>query len=147
MRERLERRNEERLAEKERRQAERDTQAQPNEDKDFFLSNFTKEEKEVEEMLEKCIDLNPAEKAALSQHFDEMSSKCYQLQKLLADATLFLPSYDVKRRQSKLSSLQQAIADKRDQLIPKKKFAFKARQKKTDLTVEVPQVCFLPVSC
>lgn len=142
VRERLERRNEGRLAEKERRRAEKDSQVQPSESKDFFLSNFSKEEQEIEEMLRKCSSVG-ADKLKMIEHFDEMSEKCLRLQKLLTDSTMFLPSYDVKRKQETISSLQQTISERRDACIPKKKFAFRARKKQREHVEANDQVgCF-----
>ena len=53
-----------------------------------------------------------------------------QVQKYLTDSVMFLPSYEVRQAQENLRKLQYDVYQKRDEMIPRKKFAFKSRTKK-----------------
>ncbi|KAJ7369688.1 hypothetical protein OS493_037190 [Desmophyllum pertusum] len=63
------------------------------------------------------------------EFFDSLSDKCQKLQKFLTDSAMCLPSRDIQVSQDNLKALQQDINEKREEFIPKKKFAFKARKK------------------
>lgn len=130
VRERLERRNEERLAAIERRRADKESSEQPTETIEYITSTFAKEKGELEEQLRKRATLlEPGNKMKAVEFFDSLSDKCQKLQKFLADSTMFLPSRDIQVSQDSLKALQQDINEKREEYIPKKKFAFKARKK------------------
>lgn len=53
-----------------------------------------------------------------------------QVQKYVTDSVMFLPSYEVRQAQEILRKLQYDVYQKRDEMIPRKKFAFKSRTKK-----------------
>lgn len=130
VRERLEKRNEERLAAIERRKADKESNEQPTETVEYITSTFAKERGEIEEQLGKRAELIEAgNKMKAVEFFDCLSDKCQRLQKFLADSTMFLPSRDIQVSQDSLKVLQQEINEKREEYIPKKKFAFKARKK------------------
>ena len=130
VRERLEKRNEERLAAIERRKADKESNEQPTETIEYITSTFAKEKGEIEEQLGKRAELIEAgNKMKAVEFFDCLSDKCQKLQKFLADSTMFLPSRDIQVSQNSLKVLQQEINEKREEYIPKKKFAFKARKK------------------
>ena len=132
VRERLERRREERLAKLEQRKTEKETRSQPSESKDYFSSSFKEEKEKIEGMLnETALAERAGDKVKLTEHFDTLIDRCQRLQKFLADSSLFLPSHAVKSAQTSIDSLQQTINEKRDEYIPKKKFAFKTRKKAT----------------
>lgn len=130
VRERLERRNEERLAAIEKRKADKESNEQPTETKEYITSAFTKEKGEIEDALSKSATLiEGGNKMQAMEFFDSLSEKCQKLQKFLADSAMFLPSHEIKVSQNTLKALQQDINEKREEYIPKKKFAFKARKK------------------
>ena len=130
VRERLERRNEERLAAIEKRKADKESKEQPTENVEYITSTFAKEKEEIEEQLSKRATLIEAgNKMKAVEFFDSLSDKCQKLQKFLADSAMFLPSRDIKVSQETLKALQQDINEKREEYLPKKKFAFKARKK------------------
>ncbi|EDO49057.1 predicted protein, partial [Nematostella vectensis] len=134
----LEKRNEERLENVEKRRAEKEAQSQENESSDFFKEAFNKEKAALELMLNQCEDL-AGDKTALVASFDEMSAKCQQMQRILADSTMFLVSYDVKSAQEVINSLQQRVNESREKYLPKKKFAFKVRKKQAEETSPSPE--------
>lgn len=130
VRERLERRNEERLAAIEKRKADKERNDQPTETKEYITSAFTQEKGEIEDALSKSATLiEGGNKMQAMEFFDSLSEKCQKLQKFLADSAMFLPSHEIKVSQNTLKALQQDINEKREEYIPKKKFAFKARKK------------------
>lgn len=130
IRERLERRNEERLAAIEKRKADKESKGQPTETIDYITSTFAKEKGEIEEQLSKRATLIEAgNKMKAIEFFDSLSDKCQKLQKFLTDSAMCLPSRDIQVSQDNLKALQQDINEKREEFIPKKKFAFKARKK------------------
>ncbi|XP_021572286.1 tubulin-specific chaperone C isoform X2 [Carlito syrichta] len=59
----------------------------------------------------------------------EAASRLQGLQKLLNDSVLFLAAYDLRQGQEVLARLQAALAERRRDLQPKKRFAFKTRRK------------------
>lgn len=143
VRERLEKRNEERLAAIERRKADKESNEQPTETVEYITSTFAKEKGAIEEQLSKRAELLEASnKMKAVEFFDCLSDKCQKLQKFLADSTMFLPSRDIQVSQDSLKTLQQEINEKREECIPKKKFAFKARKKESS----VKEVCNHKVS-
>jgi hypothetical protein len=147
VRERLARRNEERLQAIDKRKNESTSNLQPEESKDLFIATFSKEKLELENMISQCqsiADGGRGDKQIITQYFEKLSEKCLQLQKFLADSTMFLPAYDVKLSQDKLNALQQTINEQRERFLPKKKFAFRTRKKQPEeQTVETNQVIFL----
>ena len=134
VRERLDKRNEERLAAIERRKADKKSNEQPTETIEYIKSTFAKEKGAIEEQLGKRAELIEAgNKMKAVEFFDCLSDKCQKLQKFLADSTMFLPSRDIQVSQDSLKVLQQEINEKREEYIPKKKFAFKARKKESSV--------------
>ena len=130
VRERLERRRQERLVKLEQKRSEKETNSRPEETSDFFSSSFKEEKEKIENMLKKETFENcTGDKIKLTEHFDTLIDKCQQLQKFLADSSLFLPSHAVKSAQSTIDALQQTVNEKRDIYIPKKKFVFSSRKK------------------
>ncbi|XP_051852935.1 tubulin-specific chaperone C [Antechinus flavipes] len=117
--ERLQKREQERLLEVERRKQERQNQTVEEEKSDFFAAAFAREREAVERLLE-C-----AEPARLN----EAASGLQALQKLLNDAVLYLAPYDVRLGQETLARLQGTLAERRQELQPKKRFTFKSRRK------------------
>lgn len=118
--ERLQRRDQERQLEAERRKQKRQNQEVVEEKSDFFTAAFARERAAVEELLQGGESVERLEEAA---------ARLQGLQKLLNDSVLFLAAYEVRQAQEALAQLQAALADRRQQLQPKKRFAFKTRRK------------------
>lgn len=125
VRERLEKRQEERLLELDRRRQERAEQTRPEETPVSLISTFVKEKEAIEKMLS---DLTGLEKNVLRERFNELTRKSQLLQKFLSDSHAFLPSYDAKQLQQQSSKLEQDINEKRSHYLPKKKFAFSKKK-------------------
>uniref|UniRef100_UPI0037E75E17 tubulin-specific chaperone C n=1 Tax=Semicossyphus pulcher TaxID=241346 RepID=UPI0037E75E17 len=127
--ERLQRRHQERIEDAERRKEAKESQSVAEEKGDYFFSTFNRERESIEELLSSC---SGAERAVLTQRLEEATAKTLQLQKFLSDSTLFLKSYDLRQAQAALQKLQTSIAETREEGLPKKKFAFRARTKAAD---------------
>ncbi|XP_064636958.1 tubulin-specific chaperone C-like [Lineus longissimus] len=122
----LHKREQERLEDVEKKRSEKEYESSAKETTDFFNENFTKERVCIENELAQTPGLT---KPALQNHFDKLMISVQNLQKFVSDSTMFLPSYEVRHAQDSLSKLQNEITEKRDELLPKKKFAFKAKKK------------------
>ncbi|XP_043447356.1 tubulin-specific chaperone C [Prionailurus viverrinus] len=118
--ERLQRREQERQLEVERRKQKRQNQEVEEEKSDFFAAAFARERAAVEELLEGGESMERLEEAA---------ARLQGLQKLVNDSVLFLAAYDLRQGQEALTRLQTTLAERRQELQPKKRFAFKTRRK------------------
>ena len=126
--EKLEKRQEARLSELERKKQERAEKIRPEENPELLLSTFATEKATIEKIL--C-DLGALERNVLRERLEDATKMLQKLQKFVSDSFTFLPSYDVKSMQTDINKLQQELNDKRDSFMPKKKFAFsKKRQTK-----------------
>lgn len=121
--ERLQKREEARLAELERKKANEEKVIQ--EQTAYFSNSFSKAKQDIEEKLAKVETL---EKPNLN-YFDSIAKDFQILQKFVADSTFFLPSYDIRIAHENLKSLQELIQITQDKYLPKKKFTFKSKKK------------------
>lgn len=117
--ERLQRREQDRQRELERRKQEKGGTAVLQEKSCFFSAAFGQDRASIEELL------SGSDPAVL----EEVPGRLQSLQKLLNDSMMFLPSYDIRQAQEAIAKLQEALEEKRQLLQPKKKFAFKSRKK------------------
>lgn len=134
--ERLQQREAERREETERRRRERDAQAVEEEQSDFFTAAFVREREAVEALLGP--ELDEAAEGAAAQ-LEEAAGRLQSLQRLLTDSVRFLPPYQVRQAQAALARLQSALSERRLQVQPKKRFAFRARKKESAVAQEPPK--------
>ena len=127
--EELEKRQEARVLDKERKKQERAEQIRPEENPQLLFSRFGTEKAAIATML--C-DLNSLERNALRERLDDATKKLQQLQKFLSDSFTFLTSYDVENMQGEINKLQLDLNDKRNSFMPKKKFAFSKKKQAKD---------------
>ncbi|XP_002735209.1 tubulin-specific chaperone C-like [Saccoglossus kowalevskii] len=125
---RLLRREEQRQAELEKKRIERENASLKQESADYFSSAFQEARQKIEQ---KMIGVEQVTRSKMIDYFDEISADIQQLQKFVSDSAMFLPSYDIKVAQEAITKLQQAVTEKRDEKMPKKKFTFKSRRKDT----------------
>ena len=123
---RLQKRDEERVADLVRRKEEKENAAAENESLDFFLSKFAEAKNEVDSLLSNARGL---EKSMISPHFDEVQIAFRNLQKFTADNNLFLSAYELQKAQDTINKLQADITQTREELLPKKKFSFGSKKK------------------
>ncbi|XP_074025062.1 tubulin-specific chaperone C [Numenius arquata] len=114
--ERLQRREAERQQGVERQRQKKEAQVVKEEQSEFFLAAFAREREAVEALLA----AGPLEEAA---------ARLQGLQKLLTESVRFLAPYEVRQGQEAVARLQGDLAARRQQLQPKKKFAFRTLKK------------------
>lgn len=127
--ERIQRRHQTRIEDAEKRKEAKESQTVAEEKGDYFFSTFNTERASIEEMLSSC---SGADRAVVTQRLEEATAKTLQLQKFLNDSVLFLTQYELRQAQAALQKLQASLAATREEGLPKKKFAFRARSKAAD---------------
>ena len=128
---RFEKRHQEMLVMYEKRRLERLKEiSEKVSNSDVFLITFNKEKRELSDLLSSIDPLKT--KLVIADIFETISNKMQTLQKFVSDSASDLPSYDIRRAQEILLELRNTINLKRDQLLPKTKFAFKSRTKVTE---------------
>lgn len=132
MTDKLQKRHEGRMAEIEKKREEQDVDESKKTSINFFYKTFKEEESSIEKGLQ---DLSRPEakltKMELTDGFDALIMRAKKLQKFIADYTAVLPSYDILQSQKSASDLVSTIQSKREEMLPKKKFAFKSRKKES----------------
>jgi hypothetical protein len=120
-------------AERERQQQQLETESDPRENLDAFLSSFSSG---YISLKEQCSTLqeqvsssgsDEAAKQALLQQVEELSSGIARLEQDLAGAAYFLPPYDLRSCTAQLQELRNQAAASKQQLQPKRKFAFSSK--------------------
>lgn len=129
MQERLQKRHQTRVEDAERRREVKESQAVAEEKGEYFFNTFNTERASIEELLSSC---SGADRAVITQRLEEATNKTLQLQKFLNDSVMFLTQYDLRQAQAALQKLQTSLTETREESLPKKKFAFKARTKAAD---------------
>ena len=137
----LEKKHQERLSQFETRRNERIAQyeakrharlkqrQESNETSEAFLESFNKEKREIVNQLNQVTEKTPVfERATI---FDSILQKLSNIWKFISDSLSFLPNYDVRRAQEIVKEIRLQVLEKREALIPKKKFTFKCRQRLT----------------
>ena len=85
-----------------------------------------------------------ADASAVNDALDDVARGVAELQQRLTDATFFLPPFDVRQCQQHIHDLEHSVASTREQLAPKKKFAFKSRRKTTEAKGKPTGGCLQP---
>ncbi|XP_022081610.1 tubulin-specific chaperone C-like [Acanthaster planci] len=130
----LQRRQEERMAKLEERKLKRESATGKQENADYFRNTFAKEMTAIENRLATA---DTVEKSALPDFFDGLIVAIQKLLQFVTDSMLSLTSYEIRKFQDDVYQLHADMVERRDELIPKKKFTFKGRQKKSDKPKEV----------
>jgi hypothetical protein len=120
-------------AERERQQQQLETESDPRENLDTFLSGFSSS---CLQLQEQCSALHEeaaaagndeAAKQALLQQLEELSGGITKLEQDIAGAAYFLPPYDLRSCTAQLQELRNQAAATKQQLQPKRKFAFSSK--------------------
>ena len=98
-----------------------------------FLENLSKQRQSIEDGVAQSNQLNKSE---LVNHFDSLSDTLHKVKRYVSECATFLPSYEKRQAQEMISNLQNQIQEKRDELLPKKKFAFSKSKKPAEKKVE-----------
>lgn len=96
-----------------------------------FLSLFGESRRSIESRLARCRLADPS---LLKPSFDEISASIADLEKLVAESSYYLPSYEVRSSLKTISDLKQALDNLSSELIPKKKFSFKNKPARKEPT-------------
>ncbi|KAK3529595.1 hypothetical protein QTP70_032016, partial [Hemibagrus guttatus] len=122
--ERVLRRDQARLEELERRKNAKESQAVSEEKISYFRATFSAEKANIEDLLSSCTQTDHQKATKV---LEDASNTIQRLQKYLNDSTVFLTQYELRQAQESLQKLQGSIAEKRAEVMPKKKFAFRSR--------------------
>ncbi|KAM9383511.1 tubulin-specific chaperone C [Phaethornis superciliosus] len=114
--ERLQRREAERQQGVERQRQKKEAQVVKEERSEFFVAAFAREREAVEALL-------------AGGTLEEAAARLQGLQKMLTESVRFLAAYEVRQGQEAVARLQADLAARRQQLQPKKKFAFRTLKK------------------
>ncbi|KAF8039544.1 hypothetical protein BT93_B1916 [Corymbia citriodora subsp. variegata] len=101
-----------------------------------FLSLFGESKRSIESRLGQCRLADPS---LLKLQFDEISTSIADLEKLVAESSYYLPSYEVRSSLKAVSDLRQALDNLSSELIPKKKFSFKNKPARKEPTAPQPK--------
>lgn len=127
--ERLHKRNQARIEDAERRKEAKESRTVSEEKSEYFSDTFQSEQAAIEELLSDC---SGADRTNVKMRLEEATTRTTQLQKFLNDSMLFLTQYELRKAQTALQKLQASLTESREEFLPKKKFAFKARTKASD---------------
>ncbi|NXY87597.1 TBCC protein, partial [Alcedo cyanopectus] len=114
--ERLQRREAKRQQDVEQQRQKKEAQVVKEERSEFFVAAFGREREAVEALL-------------AAGTLEEAAARLQGLQKLLTESVRFLAPYEVRQGQEAVARLQGDLAARRQQLQPKKKFAFRSLKK------------------
>nr|CAB3266847.1 tubulin-specific chaperone C-like [Phallusia mammillata] len=97
----------------------------------FFQKYFNDEISTITNLLQ-CTGIAPTDRLALTEHFDSIVMSHQRLQKFFNDSVMFLPAFKARVAQEQLNLLMEEINEKKNNMIPKKKFTFKSKVKKSE---------------
>lgn len=132
------RRDQARLEELERRKNAKESQAVLEEKICYFSATFSAEKAAIEELLTSCPQTDHQKATKV---LEEATNKIQHLQKFLNDSTVFLTQYELRQAQDSVQKLQGSMAEKRAEVMPKKKFTFRSRAAAASQQPAVPASC------
>ncbi|CAL5214409.1 unnamed protein product [Lathyrus oleraceus] len=103
-----------------------------------FLSRFSELKSSIESHLSDSQSV-ASDPSQLKPHLDKISESISDLEKLVAQSSYFLPSYDVRSSLKTVSDLKRSLDNLSSELIPKKKFSFKNKASKKERDSVVPE--------
>lgn len=102
-----------------------------------FLSRFADSKSSIEAQIAQCRLTCHSDSTQLKSNLDKISSSISDLEKLVAENSYFLPSYEVRSSLQTISELKQSIDNLSSDLIPKKKFSFKNKTAKKTSVIDL----------
>ncbi|KAI8030557.1 Tubulin-folding cofactor C [Camellia lanceoleosa] len=107
----------------------RNPDSHPFESTNSFLSRFSQSKHFIDSDLTHCRQsTDPDSKSTLKSDLEAVSISISDLEKLVAENSYFLPSYEVRTCLQTISSLKQSLENVTSEVVPKKKFAFKSKK-------------------
>ncbi|KAH7520587.1 hypothetical protein FEM48_Zijuj08G0160900 [Ziziphus jujuba var. spinosa] len=119
-----------------RRSADSDSSSSPLESTSSFLSHFADSKRSIEEKLAQCRLTPTSDSAEVKTRLDCISSSISNLEKLVAEKSYFLPSYEVRSSLKTISDLKQSLDILNAELIPRKKFSFRNKAAKKEQVID-----------
>ncbi|KAJ1398663.1 Tubulin-specific chaperone C, N-terminal [Sesbania bispinosa] len=104
-----------------------------------FLSRFSNLKTSIESQLAQSQAISSSDPSQLKTNFHKISESISDLEKLVAENSYFLPSYDVRSSLKTVSDLKRSLENLNSELIPKKKFSFKSKASKKDKDSVIPE--------
>ena len=95
-----------------------------------FLSRFEDSKRAIESRIALCRLTAPSDSTEVKPQLDAIASSIADLEKLVAEKSYFLPSYEVRSSLKAISDLRQSVEILSSELVPKKKFSFKNKSQK-----------------
>lgn len=99
----------------------------PVENAHKFWSEFQSSRSQLADEVEA---FSAKDKARIGAAAEGWTARVGELQRRVADATLFLPAYDVRQAQAAIATLKEQIAAVKEKFQPRKRFTFKSRGKR-----------------
>eukprot|EP00794_Sanderia_malayensis_P008898 gene8898-9849_t len=131
LRERFEKRQEARIKELQKKKVDLAAKVDESENYQAFNKHFSQETAEISRILA-SLEESSLNKSEVAETFDEIKKRIQNLQQFVTKSVIFLSSFDLRQAQENVQKLDCEVNEKRDKLIPRKKFAFKQRAKKSD---------------
>ncbi|KAE8696013.1 Tubulin-folding cofactor C [Hibiscus syriacus] len=105
--------------------ARRSDSSNSSESTSSFLSRFSRSKQSIDSLLADSRLIAQSEPSRLKSHFADISSSISDLEKLVAESSYFLPSYEVRSSLKTVSDLKQNLEALNSELTTKRKFSFK----------------------
>ncbi|KAK8606980.1 hypothetical protein V6N13_052731 [Hibiscus sabdariffa] len=105
--------------------ARRSDSTNSSESTSSFLSRFSHSKQSIDSQLAESRLIAQSDPSRLKSHFADVSSSISDLEKLVAESSYFLPSYEVRSSLKTISDLKQNLETLNSELTPKRKFSFK----------------------
>ncbi|KAJ8498554.1 hypothetical protein OPV22_009106 [Ensete ventricosum] len=107
-----------------------------------FLDRFAESRRSIEADVQGCraMATDPASAARLKPELEKMAASIADLDRLVAENSYFLPSYEVRSSLRAIAALKEALEAANSELLPRKKFSFRNKAPKKDPTFLVKEV-------
>ncbi|WOK93154.1 tubulin-folding cofactor C [Canna indica] len=107
-----------------------------------FLDRFAESRRSVEAELQRCRALaaDLASAPRLKPELEKVATSIADLDRLVAENSYFLPSYEVRSSLKAISVLKEALETASAELLPRKKFSFRNKTSKKDPGFLVKQI-------
>ena len=128
LKKKLQDRDQSRVLKVQQEKTNRDEAKVAEEKSSFFTKHFQDEVQNLQNMLN-CHGLSASDRSLIMEHFDAITVSYQRVQKFFNDSVMFLPKYESRKAKSQLTELLEKIEQKRTEMLPKKKFAFKSKSK------------------
>ncbi|KAJ0975007.1 hypothetical protein J5N97_016972 [Dioscorea zingiberensis] len=101
----------------------------------LFLSRFSDSKHSIDAELARLRALDPTAKPDAKPQLEALSDMIADLERLVAENSYFLPSYEIRSSLKSISDLKESLDALSAELVPRKKFAFKNKPLKKALLV------------